>query len=192
MKTLEDIKLRDILSDGIRRDANVLACADAIDPELQAVARAADTSAIFANIDRLTSAQLDHIAYGFDSAVWRDSWPVTLKRSMLRKIIKEKRLRGTVSAVRDALSAVQSYAKIVEWWQMTPKGTPHTFKIYVTQTDVGGVVTADMQNDIIALIDDAKPLRSHYDLTIQRAVSGGMGVKAVARAATFSRLTGGL
>lgn len=192
MKKLDDISLRDILSDGLRSDDNVISAARAIDPELLAIAGVSDIPAIYANLGKLTSRQLDHIAYSFDSAVWRDTWPVEVKRSMLLKIMREKRLRGTVSAVREALSAVQSYARIVEWWQTTPKGTPHTFKIYVTQPDIGGTVTADMQDDIIALIDDAKPLRSHYDLNIQRVLPGGFGAKAVARAATFSRITGGI
>lgn len=192
MKKLDDISLHDILSDGIRSDENVRIAATAIDQALRAAAGVSDLPAIYASLGKLTSLQLDHIAYGFDSAVWRDTWPVDVKRAMLLKIFREKRLRGTVSAVREALSAVQSYSRIVEWWQTTPKGEPHTFKIYVTQTDIDGTVTADMQNDIIALIDDAKPLRSHYDLTIQRVVPGGAGIKAVARAATFSRITGGI
>ena len=115
MKKLDDISLLDILADGIRSDENVRSAASAIDPELRAIAGVSGLPAIYANLDRLTSRQLDHIAYSFDSAAWRDTWPVEVKRAMLLKIFREKRLRGTVSAVREALSAVQSYSRIVEW-----------------------------------------------------------------------------
>lgn len=192
MTKLNAVSLEELMPHTLRRDQNVLNSARALDPELQALAGLSDMPAIFANLEKLTSKQLDHLGYSFDSAVWRDTWPVEVKRSMLIKIMREKRLRGTVSAVKEALNAVQSNAQIVEWWETTPKGTPHTFRIYVTQSAISGVVSADMQNDIIALIDDAKPLRSHYDLTIQEVVPSGVGVTAVARAATYSRVEGGI
>lgn len=188
MKTLEEIKLKDILPSSIGRDVTVQAAADAIDPHLQFVSEKLDAPAIYANIDNLSSTQLDHLAVQYDVATWRDHWNISLKRSVIKTAIADKRKIGTVSAVKGALKSLGSSAKIVEWWQTNPMGTPHTFTIYVTLSDTQGTITEEMQKDVQIMIDAAKPLRSHYEMILVRALNGGVGIYANMRSITYSRI----
>lgn len=174
MKTLDDVTLADLLPDSIAKDENVAASAKAIDPELKLVADNIDIPALYVNIDRLPGDVLDHLATQYDVTVWRDSWPVAIKRSVLKTAIAEKRKKGTVSAVKKALESIASQATIEEWWQKEPKGKPHTFSIIATQSEIEGIIPAELQEDLIALIDDAKPLRSHYDFIVQQNITGGV------------------
>ncbi len=188
MKTIEDVKLIDTLPGSIAKDENVKAVAHALDRPLQAIAKSVDIPAIYASIDKLPSPVLDHLAVSWDATVWRDSWPVELKRSVLKTTISEKRKKGTVKAVKDALASISSAASIVEWWQTEPKGTPHTFTIYATQADIEGTINAEMQEDVIALIDDAKPIRSHYNFVIQNQAKGTINATALVRPVTYAKI----
>lgn len=188
MKTLEEISLLDILPDSVSRDATVQAIAKAVDPQLKFISVNVDAPAIYSNIDKLPGDILDHLAVQYDVATWRDYWNLATKRSVIKTAIADKRIVGTVAAVENAIKSLGSSAKIVEWWQTTPKGTPHTFKIYISLNDVEGTVTEQMQEDIILLIDAAKPKRSHYDMILTRAINGGIGIHTELRSMTYSRI----
>lgn len=192
MKNLENVTLGDILPDSIAKDKQVSAAAQAIDPQLRLLALNVDVPAIYASIDKLTSSQLDHIAVQYDLDVWRDSWPVTLKRSILKTAIPIKRKVGTVGAVKDALASIGSAATIIEWWQTEPKGEPHTFTIYATQSEIEGTIDEEMQADLMAMIDDAKPLRSHYKFVMQNQSKTGINVFACVRPCVIARFMGGV
>lgn len=188
MKTLDNAKLSDILPDSIAKDAQVSAAATAIDPYLAAVASGREIPAIYASLSRLTGRQLDHIATQWDVSVWRESWPEDLKRSVLSTAIIDKRKKGTVAAVKGALESISSIATIEEWWQKNPKGTPHTFTVYATVSEFEGTLDSELQEDILALIDDNKPLRSHYDFVLQTTGRGEIGFVGVVRPLVFAKL----
>lgn len=191
MKDLDSVKIEDLLPASLKADKTVNNAASAIDPSLKALVGELELPALYAQLERLHGKQLDHIAYGWNATVWRDTWPDELKRSIIRNVTREKRVRGTVKAVKEALSSIGSAARIVEWWQTTPKGEPHTFQVIVTQPEHAGTIEAELQEDVIALLDDAKPLRSHYTFTIQRVVRAQLGINATIRPAVYARVKGG-
>lgn len=187
-KGLADVRLSDLLPDSIAQDDNVRHSAEALDKQLLDMTSAVDLPSIYVSIDRLTSTQLDHVAYGWDASVWRDSWPVSMKRSVLKNVVREKRKKGTLRAVKDAVASIGSGATIKEWWQQEPKGTPHTFEIQATLGNIEGTLDSEMQEDLFALIDDAKPVRSHYTFVLVRQLQGGMGVDGYLRPVAYSRI----
>ena len=187
-KTLEDISLLDLVPDSIKKDPDVEAAAKALDPPLLDMTRALDLPSLYVSIDQMTSEQLDAMAYGWDASVWRDSWPLSLKRSVLKNVVTEKRKKGTVRAVLDALASIQSAATIEEWWQTNPKGTPHTFSIFATLGSIPGVFDAEMQEDIITLVDDEKPVRSQYQFVIVKEIVGGIGQEGGIRPCAYARI----
>lgn len=187
-KELKDVRLSDLLPDSIAHDPDVKHSAASIDAQLLDMSAAVDLPSIYVSIDKLTSRQLDHVAYGWDASVWRDSWPISLKRSVLKNVICEKRKRGTLSAVKDAVSSIGSAATIEEWWQQEPKGTPHTFTIYATLAKIDGTLDTEMQEDLFGLIDDAKPVRSHYDFVLIRRLDGQIGMAGALRPVTYARI----
>lgn len=187
MKTLYDVNLKDILPYSISKDENVIACCEAIDSQLQLNSSKLDSLYIYKNIDTLSSNILDHLATQYDAPSWNYGWNVSLKRSVIKTIIENNRKKGTVAAVKEALLSLGSAAQIKEWWQEDPKGTPHTFKIHVTLPEYNGIVSTDMQNDLIKMIDDVKPLRSHYDLIMSDTFSNKIGIHGEFRTAILNR-----
>lgn len=185
---LESTALLDLVPDSIKRDKSVESAAKAIGPLLDEITAAVDLPSIYVSIDGLSSEQLDHLAYQWDASVWRDSWPIEMKRSVVKAVVTEKRKKGTVKAVREALSSIGSAATIREWWEESPKGEPHTFTIYATLGKIEGVLDAEMQEDLIRLIDDAKPVRSHYTFVVQQFIAAGVGMGAYLRPVAYSRI----
>ena len=188
-KSLVAQTLAENMPDSLLRSAVAAHAANAIDPELRAVSEASERPLVYAAIDRLNSLQLDHLAVQFDLAPWRDTWPVELKRRIVRQMVPQKARVGTVAAVRVALASLGSASTIREWWQKTPHGEPHTFEVIATVPEVEGQLDAQTQEDLFALIDEAKPVRSHYTFTLAIAMAAGLCVGGAFGCASFARLT---
>ena len=75
-----------------------------------------------------------------------------------------------------------------EWWETTPKGTPHTFQVLINYGAGMETVTAKFQADIVAAVTRAKPLRSHFTVGVGITARADLNVIGYARAATFNRL----
>ena len=192
MTEIKDVKLSQLIPENLVDDSNVKACADALDLPLQDVSNKVDIPSIYLRLDSLTSEQLDHMAVAWDASVWRQSWPIQIKRNVLNNVILEKRKRGTLGAVKKAIETIGAYTNITEWWQETPKGTPHTFKVIASLNHYDGVLESDLQEDLFELIDDAKPVRSHYDFVLQKRYSGEIGVIGLYRDLAYARVKGGV
>lgn len=190
MTEIKDVKLSEIIPENLVKDSNVKASAEALDPSLQEVSRNVDIPSIYVRINSLTSEQLDHIAAAWDASVWRQSWPIQIKRRILNNVILEKRKRGTLGAVKKAIETIASFTSLTEWWQETPKGTPHTFKVIASLNNYEGVLESDLQEDLFGLIDDAKPVRSHYDFILQKRYSGEIGAIGLYRKLAYARVKG--
>ena len=192
MTDINDVKLSQLIPENLVEDSNVKACADALDLPLQDVSNKVDIPSIYLRINSLTSEQLDHMAAAWEASVWRQSWPIQIKRSVLNNVILEKRKRGTLGAVKKAIETIGAYTNITEWWQEIPKGIPHTFKVIASLNHYDGVLESDLQEDLFELIDDAKPVRSHYDFILQKRYSGEIGVIGLYRDLAYARVKGGI
>lgn len=187
-KELDKTSLLDLLPDSISKDSDVSAAAKALDIPLREMTGVLDLPSIYVSIDSLTSEQLDHLAYSWDASVWRDSWSIELKRSIVKQVVQEKRKKGTRKAVEEAVEALGSAATIQEWWEQTPKGTPHTFTIYASLGQIDGTLDSEMQEDLIALINDAKPVRSHFDFVVVKNLLGRIGWRGSVRPVAYARI----
>lgn len=192
MSDIQDTKLSQILPENIAKDSNVKAAAEALDSKLQAVSKEVDIPLIYFRLNKLSSEQLDHIAYAWDASVWRESWTLEIKRNVLNNVIREKRKRGTLGAVKAAIETIGSVTDVTEWWQENPKGVPHTFKITARINHYPGVLDSELQEDLFALIDDAKPARSHYEFILSTRLSGSFGVCGVFRKLAYARVKQGV
>ena len=187
-KELVESGLLDVVPDSISKDPDVSSAAKALDVPLLEMTNVIDLPSIYVSIDKLTSDQLDHLAYSWDASVWRDSWPIELKRSIVKQVVQEKRKKGTRKAVEEAVEALGSAATIQEWWEQTPKGTPHTFTIYASLGQIDGTLESEMQEDLIALINDAKPVRSHFDFVVVKNLLGRIGWRGSVRPVAYARI----
>ena len=189
MKSLSDTKLTDLLPPNLAADEDILAMAAAFDAQFSQLVGSIEQPAIYMRIDQLTSLQLDHLAVQYDVSPWRESWPVAMKRSVIRATYMTLCRRGTVEAVKTAVEALGSAVQIVEWWQEQPKGTPHTFKVVANLGAFEGVLSSDLQNDVMALIDNAKPVRAHYTLELRESLEGGVGTVGLVESSVVARIS---
>lgn len=182
--------LADIAPENLAADPNMAACIKGIDPYLRAAAEMRTTPALYYRLGELTSSQLDHMARQMDVDVWRDSWSLAKKRSMILASYEVKRKCGTAGAVRAVLRAMGASIALTEWWQTEPKGTPHTFGITVLAGSESGdgTLTDEEQEDLIRGIEAAKPVRSHYDLVLATAHRGGIGISGNIRHCVYARV----
>lgn len=188
MPDINNINVVDLLPNSLQNDDSIRAAAQAIDGELKAVSNLCMVPAIFSRIDELSSDVLDHMAWQFDSKIWRDSWPVNLKRSVIKTVISEKSKKGTRQALENAVESMGTAVAITEWFETTPQGTPHTFDVTITVGEIDGQAGADVQNDLILRINDIKPVRSHYNLSLATQAVANLYIGGAARPAAYTRL----
>ena len=189
MTEIKDVKLSQLIPENLVRDKNVNASAEALDPALQEISQSVDIPSIYMRLDSLTSEQLDHMAVEWDASVWMQSWPIQIKKSVLMGVIRDKWKRGTLGAVKRAIESIATFANLTEWWQETPKGTPHTFKITASLNSYEGVLESELQENLLALIDDAKPVRSHYVFILLKRYSGQIGFVGIGRKLSYARVS---
>lgn len=187
-KDIKDVKLIDLLPDSISGDEGVQAVAGSIDPQLQAVSDALNAPLVLPALGDLATGILDHLAAQYDVTAWDTAWDKAQKIAVLRAAIQDKRKKGTRNAVQRAIEAIAPIAQISEWWEQTPEGAPHTFRVDVMQD--GEVVPAQTQSDVLAQIEEAKPVRSHLEaFTIGQKAGAGIYMSGIARAISYARVT---
>ena len=98
---------------------------------------------------------LPWLAWAFSVDVWDTNWPEATKREVIRHSIQVHQVNGTVSAVRQALSAVFDEAEIFEWFQTG--GDPYTFSVSVA----GAIRGATSISTAMDIIKRTKPVRAH-------------------------------
>jgi phage tail P2-like protein len=130
---------------------------------------------------------LPWLAWAFSVDTWDSNWPEFRKRAVVAQSLTTHRRKGTAGAVKGALSAFGATVNMVEWFEKSPTGTPHTFDIYIVSNETSFEAQALMAQEI----DRTKPLRSHYDIIYGIASEGSINVVGVLRPAVFVRLDGG-
>lgn len=139
------------------------------------------------NPDTCPEHLLPWLAWSLSLDSWQPYWPVAVKRERIRAAVEIQRRKGTAKSVRDVVAAFGSALSLREWWQKTPKGTPHTFEVVLT-LGAGVPNTAAYQQDVIAEIERTKPVRSHFTFTLGLAATGGLGLQGAARPIIYRRL----
>lgn len=120
MADIFNVSLLDVLPPNLARDPNVIAMSKAIDDELQAINNLIYKTEIYSVVDNTDSVVLDHLAWQWNADTWRDSWPVSLKRSVFKSIIRTKRIKGTRAAVEDVVNSLGGEVNITEWFETSP------------------------------------------------------------------------
>lgn len=187
MKKLNEITIADLMPDSISRDAEVSATSRAIDPQLKAISEAVNKPLILASIDELSEGVLEHLAVQYDVTAWNSAWDIDTKLAVLKTAIADKRKMGTRGAVQRAIEAVAPITTITEWWQDTSGDMPpHTFEIDLLQE--GSAVDAETQASVIAQVNEAKPVRSHFTFSVGQMLGGNVYFAGVLRSIAYARV----
>lgn len=141
------------------------------------------------NPDSCPASLLPWLAWALSIDAWKSYWPEHVKRARIRMALEIQRRKGTADSVRQVVSAFGGYVEVVEWWQQSPPGEPHTFSLSLTLSGEGGTTaTAQYVDDVIAEIERTKPVRSHFTFTQGINTSARIGVGGAVRVASYRRL----
>ncbi|APV82128.1 phage tail protein I [Salmonella enterica] len=191
MVDISDISLLDVLPQNLAQNPDVIAMSKAIDDELHAINKLIPKTTIYGLIDGLESAVLDHLAWQWNSDTWRDNWPVSLKRSVFKSIIRTKRIKGTRAAVEDVVSSLGGVVDIKEWFEQSPRGEPYTASIVASINSFDGAVPSkEMLDDVIRSIKYAKSARTLYSFSQAANISSSIGIAGGLQSVSYVRLTG--
>ena len=123
------------------------------------------------NPDKLEVDILPWLAWMVSVDNWSDNWPENIKREMIKNSISLHQIKGTKKAIKKALEIIGISGEIVEWWEASPRMTPHGFDItaYLNDNineDADLIIGLDTQRKLINLIENVKPARSHFNFKL--------------------------
>lgn len=111
------------------------------------------------------------------------------RRELIRQSAFVHQYKGTRAAIQQALHAFANISiTLTEWWQQTPQGFPHTFKLdLLVNGNTLGAGSAELNRKLKQAIDAVKPVRSHYSFTISTVQTASMRLAASTEAVSYKR-----
>lgn len=132
---------------------------------------------------------LPYLAWALSIDAWSSDWPEEIRRSRVRNAIQIARRKGTAESVRAVVESFGGAVALREWWQMEPRGEPHTFQLAVTLTGQDGQpATAAYTDAVIAEVRRTKPVRSHFSYSLGVNLGRDIGMVAAVRPVITTRL----
>lgn len=169
-RDLYSVNFADYLPETLKRDSKMKALAAAVTEQMLGVSAGIENVLIYSRIDGLPEELIDILA--FDMHVdWYDySYPLELKRNILKSSVRVHKKMGTKYAVEKALKAFYPESGVEEWFEYG--GRPYTFRVKITIGSLG--MAESMAVQLIKKMWYYKNLRSHcecisFTLNAQRA-----------------------
>jgi phage tail P2-like protein len=129
---------------------------------------------------------LPWLAWGFSVDEWNADWTEVQKRSVIAASIGIHQRKGTVGAVRRVLESFGVGLAFQEWWQQTPPGTPHTFKLLASFI----TTPASVQDSIFEAVNRVKPVRSQMVVELVQGFLVEGNIVAILNPTLYDRLEG--
>ena len=162
------VNFADYLPGPLKHDPKMRAIAEAVTKEALTVSGEIENVLIYSRIDELPEELIDILAYDMHVDWYDYSYPLKVKRDILKGSVRVHKKMGTKYAVEKALGALYPQSEVEEWYQY--EGQPHHFHIVCDVTE--NRVTASFQ-DIINAVMMYKRLSSHLDEVVYQA---GVGI----------------
>ncbi|MFX3635463.1 MAG: phage tail protein I [Candidatus Pristimantibacillus sp.] len=154
MIELKDIHLLDLLPQSIKHDANIIACADALDQQLKAITSNIPKLAILSNVKGLSSEWLDALAWQWSAPFYDQSLLIEQKKELVTNALAWHKRRGTPSAVEELVATIFGSGEVIEWWEYG--GQPGCFKVKTSDPSA----TTEKASQFLAAINSVKNVRS--------------------------------
>jgi phage tail P2-like protein len=138
------------------------------------------------NADTCPANLLPWLAWGFSVDEWNANWTEEQKRRVIAASIDVHRRKGTVGAVRSVLESLGIGSAFQEWWQQTPPGTPHTFKLLASFI----TTPANVQDSIFEAVNRVKPVRSQMVVELVQGFLGEVNTVGILNPTLYDRLEG--
>lgn len=153
------VNFADYLPKALKRDPKIQAIAAAVTNEALKVSGEIKNVLIYSRIDELSEELIDILAYDMHVDWYDYSYPVDMKREIVKNSVKVHKRMGTKYAVETALKTINRTAEVKEWFEYG--GKPYWFKVTIHIGDEG--ITEKTVRDIWEKVYFYKNLRSHCD-----------------------------
>jgi phage tail P2-like protein len=136
---------------------------------------------------------LPWLAWALSVDSWDPEWPGATKRAAVANSIAEHRIKGTRASVEAVLERFDALLEIVEWHETAPRGTPHTFEVFLPLVLEDGTApggrrsTAAFAEQLITEIARTKPLREHFTMVQKLTAEAAVGIQGASRIAGLVR-----
>lgn len=118
---------------------------------------------------------LHQLAWAWSVDRWDNRWSEQVKRAAIASAFYIHAYKGTIGALRRVVEPLGYLLEVMEWWQTVPQGVPGTFGLKIGVRDTG--ITEEMYQELVALIDDAKPLsRTLTELVVSLESTGSLNI----------------
>ena len=160
-----NLDLLQLIPEQFRSDPATIALCNAFQPVFDLLDQQMQLVLIYTNIDNLSGAVLDELAWGWD-VLWYDPTDTILaRRQTIKDALKVFSTMGTAGAIKRAVSAAFGDASVEEWWEYN--ADPGYFRILVEDPEA----TAARATAFLKIVNAVKNARSHLDQIILMKIS---------------------
>ncbi len=109
------------------------------------------------NPDKCPAHVLPWLAWEMSVDVWNENWAEEIRREVIKASLHVHKRKGTIGALKTALSALNLNLKVEEWFEFG--GDPYTFRVFIEVMSAGfDILKLD---EVMAVIMASKNARSH-------------------------------
>lgn len=135
---------------------------------------------------------LPWLAWALSVDTWDSDWTIETKRAFIANSLGVHRRKGTLASIRRVLAGLGITINIEEWFQY--EGEPHTFRLTAFANDNTSdngepILGPSLYRNLVRVVDNVKPVRSHYDFRVGVALETGLNLGSVASALSLARVT---
>lgn len=158
MNDIYSTDFSEFLPGALRRDPKMIALARALTEQLLTVSGSMDNVLIYSRFEELPEDLVDILAYDMHVDWYDYSYPIQVKRDLVKNSVKVHKKMGTKYAMETALGSIWPKSEVEEWFSY--EGEPHHFRVVCDVTE--DRITASLAQ-LVKAIRMYKRLSSHLD-----------------------------
>lgn len=179
MIKLTDARLTDALPKTLAEQPWVQALAEASRKMRRRVIAYADRTRLFCDIDEASEEALDALAVELQTPLYKNDYPLTVKRQIVKNSMLYYIRSGTRGAVEELLADIYQGAEVEEWFEYG--GEPNYFRVVIdisrTTVPVAEMAPAELESWLYSVKRASSALES-LSYMIRHAITIGCKVEA--------------
>lgn len=179
MIKLTDARLTDALPKTLAEQPWVQALAEASRKMRRRVMAYADRTRLFCDIDEASEEALDALAVELQTPLYKNDYPLTVKRQIVKNSMLYYIRSGTRGAVEELLADIYQGAEVEEWFEYG--GKPNYFRVAIdisrTTVPVAEMAPAELESGLYSVKRASSALES-LSYMIRHAITIGCKVEA--------------
>lgn len=179
MIKLTDARLTDALPKTLAEQPWVQALAEASRKMRRRVMAYADRTRLFCDIDEASEETLDALAVELQTPLYKNDYPLTVKRQIVKNSMLYYIRSGTRGAVEELLADIYQGAEVEEWFEYG--GKPNYFRVAIdisrTTVPVAEMAPAELESWLYSVKRASSALES-LSYMIRHAITIGCKVEA--------------